>query len=245
LKRQNLVAVDVGTASARAGIFDAAGRLLARATHPILMQRLQENHAEHDSTDIWKAVCIVVRAALAEAGVPPESIAAIGFDATCSLVIRDGRGEPVSVSVTGEDRFDTIVWLDHRAISEADRLTASGHRVLDFAGNSVSPEMQMPKLMWLKQHMPESWSRTPSIASRTTGVGGSDPGADGEVEFSCAGKSRLAGGLSRTGGACRLERAGGAPRNHRDAGRKHRPAFARSCRRAWSRYRLSGRCGHD
>lgn len=159
MKRQNLVAVDVGTASARAGIFDAAGRLLARATHPILMQRPQENHAEHDSTDIWKAVCIVVRAALAEAGVPPQSIAAIGFDATCSLVIRDGRGEPVSVSVTGEDRFDTIVWLDHRAISEADRLTASGHRVLDFAGNSVSPEMQMPKLMWLKQHMPGSWSR--------------------------------------------------------------------------------------
>lgn len=157
--RQNLVAVDVGTASARAGIFDPTGRLLARSTHPILMQRPQENHAEHDSTDIWNAVCLAVRAALADAGVSPDSIAAIGFDATCSLVIRDERGEPVSVSVTGKDRFDTIVWLDHRAIGEADRLTASGHRVLDFAGKSVSPEMQMPKLMWLKANLPASWAR--------------------------------------------------------------------------------------
>lgn len=90
--RQNLVAVDVGTASARAGIFDPAGRLLARSIHPILMQRPRENHAEHDSTDIWNAVCIAVKAALADAGVLPQSIAAIGFDATCSLVIRDERG---------------------------------------------------------------------------------------------------------------------------------------------------------
>ncbi len=157
--RQNLVAVDVGTASARAGIFDASGRLLARATHPIIMQRPRENHAEHDSGDIWNAVCTAVKAALADAGILPQSIGAIGFDATCSLVIRDHEGEPVSVSVTGEDRFDTIVWLDHRAIKEADRLTGSGHRVLDFAGNSVSPEMQMPKLMWLKNHLPESWAR--------------------------------------------------------------------------------------
>ncbi|OMP71702.1 ribulokinase [Agrobacterium tumefaciens] len=159
MMRQNLVAVDVGTASARAGIFDPTGRLLARSTYPILMQRPQENHAEHDSTDIWNAVCLAVRAALADAGVSPDSIAAIGFDATCSLVIRDERGEPVSVSVTGKDRFDTIVWLDHRAIGEADRLTASGHRVLDFAGKSVSPEMQMPKLMWLKANLPASWAR--------------------------------------------------------------------------------------
>ncbi len=157
--RQNLVAVDVGTASARAGIFDSSGKLLARSTHPIVMQLPRENHAEHSSDDIWRAVCRAVKAALADAGVLPQTVAAIGFDATCSLVARDAAGAPVSVSVTGEDRFDTIVWLDHRAIAQADRLTATGHRVLDFAGGSVSPEMQMPKLMWLKQNLPESWAR--------------------------------------------------------------------------------------
>lgn len=157
--RQHLVAVDVGTGSARAGIFDATGALLARATHPIQMKRPQENHAEHDSTDIWNAVCTAVREARAIAKIPADHIAAIGFDATCSLVVRGTEGEPVTVSTTGEDRFDTIVWLDHRAIAEADILTASGHRVLDFAGRSMSPEMQMPKLMWLKRNLPGSWSR--------------------------------------------------------------------------------------
>jgi FGGY-family pentulose kinase len=43
--------------------------------------------------------------------------------------------------------------------AEADFLTASGHPVLDFAGRSMSPEMQIPKLMWLKKHLPQSWAR--------------------------------------------------------------------------------------
>ncbi|WP_421360609.1 FGGY-family carbohydrate kinase [Agrobacterium rosae] len=157
--RQHLVAVDVGTGSARAGVFDASGRLIARATHPIIMQRPKENHAEHDSADIWNAVCIAVRQTMADADIPASSVAAIGFDATCSLVVRGQQGEQVTVSTTGEERFDTIVWLDHRAIAQADFLSASGHPVLDFAGGSISPEMQMPKLMWLKKYLPESWAK--------------------------------------------------------------------------------------
>ncbi|MBN7805526.1 FGGY-family carbohydrate kinase [Agrobacterium rosae] len=157
--RQHLVAVDVGTGSARAGVFDASGRLIARATHPIIMQRPKENHAEHDSADIWNAVCIAVRKTMADADIPASSVAAIGFDATCSLVVRGPRGEQVTVSTTGEERFDTLVWLDHRAIAQADFLSASGHPVLDFAGGSISPEMQMPKLMWLKKYLPESWAK--------------------------------------------------------------------------------------
>ncbi|QCJ00130.1 FGGY-family carbohydrate kinase [Agrobacterium larrymoorei] len=158
--RQYLVAVDVGTGSARAGVFDRNGIMLSRTTHPIIMHRPRENHAEHDSEDIWNAVCLSVRGALAQAAIPAQSVAAIGFDATCSLVARGKSGEQVSVSTSGEDRFDTIVWLDHRGIAEADFLTASGHPVLDFAGGSISPEMQMPKLMWLKKHLPQSWARS-------------------------------------------------------------------------------------
>ncbi|WP_416407573.1 FGGY-family carbohydrate kinase [Agrobacterium rosae] len=157
--RQHLVAVDVGTGSARAGVFDASGRLIARATHPIIMQRPKENHAEHDSADIWNAVCIAVRQTMADAAIPASSVAAIGFDATCSLVVRGPQGEQVTVSTTSEDRFDTIVWLDHRAIAQADFLSTSGHPVLDFAGGSISPEMQIPKLMWLKKYLPESWAK--------------------------------------------------------------------------------------
>ncbi|CDZ70253.1 FGGY-family pentulose kinase [Neorhizobium galegae bv. orientalis] len=157
--RDHLVAVDIGTGSARAGVFDRDGRLLAKAKHPILMFRPKQNHAEHDSEDIWAATCRSVREAMAEAGMTADRVAAIGFDATCSLVARDREGRPLSVSTTGKANHDTIVWLDHRAIRQAEQLSATGHKVLEFSGGSLSPEMEMPKLMWLKQHLPQSWAR--------------------------------------------------------------------------------------
>jgi FGGY-family pentulose kinase len=154
----HVCAVDVGTGSARAGIVDRTGRMLGRAEHPIAMNRPKPDHAEHDSEDIWAAVCHAVRSALENSGVPAESVAGISFDATCSLVVRNVDGGQVSVSTTGEKRWDTIVWLDHRALAEADECTASGHRVLDYLGGVMSPEMATPKLMWLKRHLPASWN---------------------------------------------------------------------------------------
>lgn len=155
--RDHVVAVDIGTASARAGVFDSSGRLLARAKHPIVMQRPCENHAEHDSEDIWSASCQAVRQAMSQAGLAKERVAAIGFDATCSLVARAQDGGQLTISTTGEDRFDTVVWLDHRAIAEAEELSAHGHPVLAYSGGSLSPEMEIPKLMWLKRHLPQTW----------------------------------------------------------------------------------------
>ena len=164
---QYVCAVDVGTGSARAGIVDRAGNMLGRAEHPILMHRPKADHAEHDSEDIWRAVCHAVRGALAKAGVAKESVAGISFDATCSIVVRGTDGGQVSVSVTGEKRWDTIVWLDHRALDEADECTATGHRVLDYLGGVMSPEMASPKLMWLKRHLPESWNKAGYIFDLT------------------------------------------------------------------------------
>lgn len=154
-----VIGVDVGTGSARAGVFDAAGRCLGRSQHPILLRRPQPDHAEHSSGDIWQAVCRSVRSALAEAGADPAAVRGIGFDATCSLVVRDPAGRPLPVSAGGEPEWDTIVWLDHRAVAEAEECTASRHRVLDHVGGAMSPEMETPKLMWLKRNLPETWAR--------------------------------------------------------------------------------------
>ena len=157
--RDHLVAVDIGTTSARAGVFDRDGMLLAKAKRPIAMFRPKDKHAEHSSEDIWAATCRAVKEALTESGIEPGRIAAIGFDATCSLVARDGKGKPLTVSTTGIDAQDTIVWHDHRAIGEAVSLSESHHPVLAYSGGSLSPEMEMPKLMWLKHHLPDAWKR--------------------------------------------------------------------------------------
>ena len=156
---QAVMAVDVGTGSARAGVFDVQGNLLGRAERPILMQRPIAGHAEHEGEDIWSAVGAAAKAARAEAGLAPEAVAGISFDATCSLVALDREDQPVSVSTTGEDRWNVVVWMDHRAIAEAEECTASGHSVLHGVGGVMSPEMEIPKLMWLKRHLPEQWRR--------------------------------------------------------------------------------------
>jgi FGGY-family pentulose kinase len=157
-------AVDVGTSSARAAIVDRTGNLLGRAEHPIAVNRPAPDHAEHDSDDIWSAVCAAVRAARERAGVAASEVVGIGFDATCSLVVRGTDGEQVTVSQAGQARWDTIAWFDHRALAEADECGASGHKVLDFFGGTMSPEMQVPKLMWLKRHLPESWARAGHVS---------------------------------------------------------------------------------
>jgi FGGY-family pentulose kinase len=159
LTQSLLVAVDVGTGSARAGVLTPQGSLLGRAERPIAMNRTDANHAEHDSEQIWHAVCGAVRDAMALAGADPSAVVGLAFDATCSLVVRDIAGAPVTVSTNRDDRWDTIVWLDHRALAEADECTRTGHRVLNYIGGVMSPEMEAPKLMWLKRHMPHSWTR--------------------------------------------------------------------------------------
>ncbi|MGE0281140.1 MAG: FGGY-family carbohydrate kinase [Rhizobiaceae bacterium] len=154
-----LCAVDVGTGSARAGIFDRAGRLYGRAEHPIFVHQPLPDHAEHDSEDIWRAVCHAVRGALAKADVDGAAVKGIGFDATCSLVVRGEGGRPLGISTTDEQHWDTISWFDHRALAEADECTATGHEVLTYIGGVMSPEMETPKLMWLKRHRPGAWEQ--------------------------------------------------------------------------------------
>ena len=89
----------------------------------------------------------------------PESVAGIGFDATCSLVVLAAGDAPVTVSPSGDDAWNVIVWMDHRATERAARINATKNEVLRYVGGSVSPEMQTPKLLWLKEELPHAWAR--------------------------------------------------------------------------------------
>lgn len=151
--------IDVGTGSARAGVFDHQGHVLGTAVHPIQMWRPQPDFVEQSSDDIWRACCTAVRAAVDQAAVGADQIRGIGFDATCSLLALDTNDQPVSISPTGNDEQNVIVWMDHRAVEQAQRINATNHQVLRFVGGVISPEMQSPKLCWLKENLPKSWQR--------------------------------------------------------------------------------------
>ena len=154
-RERYVIGVDVGTGSARAGIFDLTGRMLASASRDITLFRESGSIVEQCSSEIWTAVCHSVQAALALAAVSPEQVAGIGFDATCSLVVLGAGGQPLSVGPTGQAERDIIVWMDHRAVVQAERINATGHDVLAFVGGRISPEMETPKLLWLIENKPD------------------------------------------------------------------------------------------
>jgi D-ribulokinase len=155
--KQAFIGVDVGTSSARAGVFDEAGTLLATARNPITLWHEAGSVVEQSSSEIWAACAASVRTAMTEAAISPSAVKGLGFDATCSLVVLNAAGEPLTVSASGDNRRNVIVWMDHRALAEARFVNETEDDVLRYVGGSVSPEMEIPKLLWLKRHLPSTF----------------------------------------------------------------------------------------
>ena len=152
---KHFIGIDVGTGSARAGVFDATGTMLASAKQDILIFRDDHGHVEQSSAQIWSAVCTATREAVVAAGIDPASVAGLGFDATCSLVVEGAVG---GVGDPAHPERDIIVWMDHRAIGQAQRINATNHVVLSYVGGVISPEMETPKLLWLRENRPDVYS---------------------------------------------------------------------------------------
>ena len=92
--------------------------------------------------------------------IDPSSIRGIGFDATCSLaVFTSDTDEPVSVTGPNFDHsgndHNVVLWLDHRPEEETKKINATKHNLLRYVGGTMSIEMEIPKVLWLKNHMPK------------------------------------------------------------------------------------------
>lgn len=153
----NLIGVDVGTGSVRAALVSSKGKVLKTHVKATQTWNPLPNHYEQSSDNIWKAVCECVREVALTC--PKELIKGIGFDATCSLVVLDKKGNPLTVSTTGKHEQNIMLWMDHRAQNEADFINATRHELLNFVGGNVSLEMECPKLLWLKRNLfQQTWS---------------------------------------------------------------------------------------
>ncbi|WP_408734979.1 FGGY family carbohydrate kinase [Asaia prunellae] len=153
-----VIGVDVGTGSARAGVFSLEGKKLASCVVATRSWRPQNDFIQQSSADIWEAVCKSVRTAMTELAGKTPVVRGIGFDATCSLVVLDGKGEPLSVDPQGPGAGCHSL-ADHRAMKEAAEINAGTYDVLRYVGGVISPEMETPKLLWLKRNMPETFVR--------------------------------------------------------------------------------------
>ncbi|CAG4912273.1 unnamed protein product [Colias eurytheme] len=152
------IGVDVGSGSVRAALVNENGKVIESAVKSIQTWKPKPGYYEQSSNNIWECCISVIKDIVV--GVNPKHIKGIGFDATCSLVALDVNGNPISISETKNNEQNIIMWMDHRAQHEADLINKTGHDILKYVGGKVSLEMEMPKLLWLKKHLPNTWLRS-------------------------------------------------------------------------------------
>lgn len=67
------------------------------------------------------------------------------------------RDKPNAFSDGNEQ--NVILWMDHRASREAEEINKTGHEILQYVGGSISLEMMLPKVLWLKNNHPECFQK--------------------------------------------------------------------------------------
>ena len=140
----HLLAIDQGTTSSRAIVFDASLKPVATAQQEIRQIYPAPGHVEHDPEDIWSSVVATVRGAMAKAGVAAKDIAGIGITNQRETTIVWDRA-------TGKPIHNAIVWQDRRTADVCARLRAAGHEdaVAAKTGLLLDPYFSATKIAWL------------------------------------------------------------------------------------------------
>lgn len=147
-----VMGIDFGTESVRVGIFDLAGRPVIFASEPYPLYHPHAGWAEQQPDEWWQSLVVATRRALAQSGVPTESIVGLSADCTsCTVVMMDDAFRPLRPA---------IIWMDVRAADQANRIAQIDHpaRKVNGYGN-VSAEWMPCKALWVKENEPETWAQ--------------------------------------------------------------------------------------
>ncbi len=149
-----VLALDQGTTSSRAIVFDHAGAIRAVAQQEFAQHYPQPGWVEHDPTEIWATQSAVMVEALAKAGVDATEVAAIGItNQRETTVVWDRK--------TGKPIANAIVWQDRRTAGTCDALRSAGHAELiqRKTGLVIDAYFSGTKLKWLLDHVPGARER--------------------------------------------------------------------------------------
>lgn len=140
----HLLAIDQGTTSTRAIVFDAEARAVATAQCEFEQHYPELGWVEHDPEDIWRDVVKTAREAMAQSGVAPRDIAGIGITNQRETVV-------VWDKATGTPIHKAIVWQDRRTARLCADLKAEGVEadVRARTGLLVDPYFSATKLAWI------------------------------------------------------------------------------------------------
>lgn len=141
---EHILAIDQGTTSSRAIIFDRLGRIVATSQQEFEQHYPQSGWVEHDAEVIWKDTVDVSKEAIARAGLDASAINAIGITNQRETVVLWDRS-------TGEPVHHAIVWQDRRTAEFCRKLTADGYETLvrQRTGLLLDPYFSGTKLAWL------------------------------------------------------------------------------------------------
>ena len=143
-----ILAIDQGTTSTRAIVFDDTLRPLAIAQQEFRQIYPAPGLVEHDPEDIWSSVTATVTDALAQAGLAARDIAAIGItnQRETTLIWDRATGKPI---------HNAIVWQDRRTEDICAGLRAAGHEAAIAArtGLVLDPYFSATKIAWLLDHV--------------------------------------------------------------------------------------------
>ncbi len=144
----HVLAIDQGTTSSRAILFDADLAPGASAQQEFAQIYPASGWVEHDPEDIWQSVLATCRAAIAKGGLSARDIAAIGITNQRETVVLWDRA-------TGKPLHNAIVWQDRRTADLCARLKADGHEAMvqEKTGLLLDPYFSGTKLAWLLDHV--------------------------------------------------------------------------------------------
>lgn len=144
----HILAIDQGTTSSRAILFDAAMRLVAVAQEEFEQYFPQSGWVEHDANDLWATTAGTCRAVIEKAGLNVADIAAIGITNQRETTVVWDRH-------TGQAIHRAIVWQDRRTADYCAELREAGHEpmVAERTGLLLDPYFSGTKLRWILDHV--------------------------------------------------------------------------------------------
>jgi glycerol kinase len=147
-----VLAIDQGTTSTRAILFDREGRARATAQVPLTQIYPAPGQVEHDPEEIWRAVLEVGNVVIGEVG--PRSVAAVGITNQRETTV-------VWERATGKPLANAIVWQDRRTAELCAELAQEGWgaHVAEATGLVIDPYFSATKLAWLLRNVPELRAR--------------------------------------------------------------------------------------
>lgn len=171
-----LIAHDLGTTGNKATLVDDAGTMLASRTVPYGADWGTDGKAEQNPSDWWNAVCQATKELLEQTGTSASEVAGLSFSGQMMGVVPlDARCEPVRPA---------IIWADTRSTAECDQMIErfGMEECYQVTGHRLNPTYSLTKLMWLRTHEPDNFSRTAHfclakdyVAMKLTGRLATDP----------------------------------------------------------------------